>query len=143
MWKAFAEMEALGWIGPERPRMVSVQSEGCAPIVRAFVQGTDFAEPWQNAATLADGLRVPAAVGDFLILRAVRQSDGTAVAVPDTEIMEGANLIGSTQGIFSAPEGGAVVAACRRLIAQGWIKSDESVVLFITGSGHKYEHLWG
>ncbi|MFO7654845.1 MAG: threonine synthase [Candidatus Krumholzibacteriia bacterium] len=142
MWKAFAEMEALGWIGPERPRMVSVQSAGCAPIVRAFEQGTEFAEPWENAATVADGLRVPAAVGDFLILRAIRESGGTAVAVPDAETMECANLIGSTQGIFPAPECGAVVAACRRLIDAGWIEEQESVLLFFTGSGHKYEHLW-
>jgi threonine synthase len=142
MWKAFAEMEALGWIGSERPRMVSVQSAGCAPMVRAFEEGSEFAEPWQDAHTVADGLRVPAAVGDFLILRAVRESRGTAVAVTDEEMMVGANLIGSTQGIFAAPEGGAVLAAGQHLLEKGWIASDESVVLFITGSGHKYEHLW-
>jgi len=142
MWKAFAEMESLGWIGPERPRMVSVQADGCAPMVRAHAEGAEFATAWENAKTIADGLRVPAAVGDFLILRAIRESGGTAVAVPDEEMMAAANLIGSTQGIFSAPEGGAVLAACRKLLAEGWLRADESVVLFITGSGHKYEHLW-
>lgn len=142
MWKAFEEMESLGWIGPERPRMVSVQSTGCAPMVRAYDEGTEFASPWENAKTVADGLRVPAAVGDFLILRAIRESRGTALAVPDEEMMTAANLIGSTQGIFPAPEGGAVLAACRRLLDDGWLGAEEKVVLFITGSGHKYEHLW-
>ena len=142
MWKAFDEMQQLGWIDSRRPRMVSVQSTGCAPMVRAFNEGTEFAEPWENAETLADGLRVPAAVGDFLILRALRESDGRAVAVPDAEMMEAANLIGHTQGIFACPEGGAVLAACRRLMADGWIAPDDTVVLFNTGSGHKYEHLW-
>ncbi|MFC1502640.1 threonine synthase, partial [bacterium] len=142
MWKAFSEMEALGWIGPKRPRMVTVQSDGCAPMVRAFQEGKEFADPWVGAKTLADGLRVPAAVGDFLILRALRESHGTAIAVPDSEIMEGANLLGSTQGIFACPEGGAVVAAFRKLRQDGWIQDDETVVLFNTGSGHKYAHLW-
>jgi len=142
MWKAFGELEALGWIGSERPRMVSVQSAGCAPMVRAFAAGEEFARPWEDAATIADGLRVPAAVGDFLILRALRESGGTAVAVTDAEMLEATNLLGRNQGIFSAPEGGAVVAACRKLLADGWIHPDESVVLFVTGSGHKYEHLW-
>jgi threonine synthase len=142
MWKAFAEMEALGWIGPERPRMVSVQADGCAPMVRAFDQGQEFAEPWEDAHTIADGLRVPAAVGDFLIQQALRESDGTAVAIPDPEMLVGANLMGRTQGIFACPEGGAVLAACQRLLAEGWIKPQEKVVLFNTGSGHKYEHLW-
>ncbi|UCG88214.1 MAG: threonine synthase [Gemmatimonadota bacterium] len=142
MWKAFAEMEALGWIGPKRPRMVSVQSTGCAPMVRAFEQGTEFAEPWDGAKTVADGLRVPAAVGDFLILRALRESGGIAVAVADEDMMVGANKIGQTQGIFVAPEGGATLAAFEHLRRQGWIKDDETVLLFNTGSGHKYEHLW-
>jgi threonine synthase len=142
MWKAFDEMEALGWIGPERPRMVTVQADGCAPMVKAFDEGWEFAEPWQGAATLADGLRVPAAVGDFLIMRALRESNGTAVAVSDAEIMEAANLIGRTQGIFVCPEGGAPLAAFQRLRDQGWIEADETVVLFNTGSGLKYTHLW-
>lgn len=142
MWKAFEEMATLGWIGPKRPRMVTVQSEGCAPMVRAFQEGTEFAEPWENPKTVADGLRVPAAVGDFLILRALRESNGTAVAVSEKELMKGANLIGRTQGIFASPEGGATLAAFQKLLESGWIKEDESVVLFNTGSGHKYAHLW-
>jgi threonine synthase len=142
MWKAFDEMEQLGWIGPERPRMVTVQSEGCAPMVRAFHAGQEFAEMWEGAATLADGLRVPAAVGDFLILRALRESNGTAVAVADDEMIEGANLMGRSQGIFACPEGGATLAAFQHLRHQGWIGDDETVVLFNTGSGLKYAHLW-
>ena len=142
MWKAFDEMEKLGWIDSQRPRMVTVQSEGCAPMVKAFKEGKEFAALWPGAKTLADGLRVPAAVGDFLILRALRESSGTAVAVPDSEIMAGANLMGKTQGIFPAPEGGATVAAFIQLRRQGWIKDHETVVLFNTGSGHKYAHLW-
>jgi threonine synthase len=142
MWKAFDEMEALGWIGSKRPRMVTVQSEGCAPMVRAFNEGKEFAGMWRGAKTVADGLRVPVAVGDFLILRALRQSNGTAVAVPDEKIMEAANLMGRTQGIFPAPEGGAALAGFLKLREQGWIKDNQSVVLFNTGSGHKYFHLW-
>jgi threonine synthase len=122
--------------------MVTVQSEGCAPMVRAFEQGEKFAEPWQGAKTIADGLRVPAAVGDFLILRALRESNGTAVSVPDEAIMEAARLVGSTQGLFVCPEGAATLAALQLLRAQGWINEDESVVLFNTGTGLKYVHLW-
>lgn len=143
MWKAFDELEELGWIGSQRPRMVTVQSEGCAPMVKAFHQGREFAEPWPDAQTIADGLRVPAAVGDFLILRALRESGGTAVAVSDQEMMEAAKLIGRTQGIFACPEGAATLAAFQHLRRQGWIGDDETVVLFNTGSGHKYAHLWG
>jgi threonine synthase len=142
MWKAFAEMEKLGWIDSKRPRMVTVQSEGCAPMVKAFNEGKEFAETWQGAKTIADGLRVPAEVGDFLIMRALRESSGTALAVPDNEMMEATNLMGRTQGIFAAPEGGATLAAFIRLLHQGWIKNNETVVLFNTGSGHKYAHLW-
>ncbi len=142
MWKAFAEMEQLGWIGARRPRMVTVQAEGCAPMVEAFREGREFAETWENARTVADGLRVPAAVGDFLILRALRESRGTAVAVSDREMLHGANRIGRTQGIFASPEGGATLAAFLRLRKSGWIADGESVVLFNTGSGHKYAHLW-
>jgi threonine synthase len=122
--------------------MVSVQSEGCAPIVRAFEEGVEQAPLWQGAHTVADGLRVPAAIGDFLNLRALRASGGIALAVGDAEMIESANLIGATTGIFPAPEGGACLAAQRRLLASGWIKPDESVVLFNTGSGLKYAHLW-
>jgi threonine synthase len=142
MWKAFDEMEELGWIGSRRPRMVTVQSDGCAPMVKAFDEGREFAEPWQGAQTIADGLRVPAAVGDFLILRALRESGGTAVAVPDRELLDAARQIGRTQGIFVCPEGAATLLAFRRLRDAGWIADGESVVLFNTGSGLKYTHLW-
>ncbi len=119
MWKAFDEMEKLGWINSKRPRMVTVQSDGCAPIVKAFNDGNEFAEMWSGAKTIADGLRVPAAVGDFLILRAIRESGGTAVAVSDEEIFESTNIIGRTQGIFAAPEGGATLAALKNLLSSG------------------------
>ena len=143
MWKAFDEMEELGWIGQKRPRMVSVQAEGCAPIVRAFEENQEFAEPWVGAKTVADGLRVPAAVGDFLMLRALRESGGTALAVTDEEMIGGANLIGRTQGLFVSPESGATLAAFTKLREKKWIHSGEIVVLFNTGSGAKYAHLWG
>jgi threonine synthase len=142
MWKAFDEMEQLGWIGPERPRMVTVQSDGCAPIVKAFHEGQEFAEPWPEATTLADGLRVPAAVGDFLILRALRESDGTALTVSDEEMMHAIQLLGRTEGMFTCPEGAAPLAAFHHLRRQGWIGDGEVVVLFNTGSGLKYAHLW-
>lgn len=142
MWKAFAEMEQMGLIGPQRPRMVSVQSTGCAPIVRAYEQRTEFAELWQGAKTIADGLRVPVAIGDFLILRAIRASHGVAVAVPDQEMLSYARVMGSKTGIFPAPEGAACLAAQVHLLERGWIGPDEKVVLFNTGSGLKYAHLW-
>ncbi len=142
MWKAFDEMERMGWIGSARPRMVTVQSSGCAPIVRAFEAGDDKARPWENATTVADGLRVPAAVGDVLMLRALRESNGTAVAVSDEQLVEGASLMGRTEGIFAAPEGGATVAAFSALRRTGWIADGERVVLFNTGSGHKYAGVW-
>lgn len=142
MWKGFAEMEELGWIGSKRPRMVTVQSEGCAPMVRAFQEGQEFAEPWRDAKTIAAGLRVPAAVGDFLILRALRESSGAAIAVPDQELRDATKLIGRTQGIYACPEGAATLAAFQHLRDQGWISDDEKVVLFNTGSGLKYTHLW-
>ena len=142
MWKAFDELEQMGLIGAERPRMVGVQAEGCAPIVRAFAAGEEHAPLWPGARTVADGLRVPVAVGDFLIIRAVRASGGTAVAVSDAAMIEHANMLGATTGIFAAPEGGACLAAQAALLAQGWIKPDETVVLFNTGTGLKYAHLW-
>ena len=142
MWKAFAEMEQMGLIGSKRPRMVTVQSTGCAPIVRAFEQGVEHAELWQGAKTVADGLRVPIAIGDFLILRAIRESGGTAIAVPDEEMLHYARVMGSKTGVFPAPEGAATLAAQIHLLAQGWIKPNEQVVLFNTGSGLKYAHLW-
>jgi threonine synthase len=138
MWKAFEELEAMGWIGSKRPRMVAVQSDGCAPIARAFHSGAEFAEPWKDAATMASGIRVPAAVGDFLMLRALRESGGTAVTVSDAEIDAATRLTTSLEGLFVCPEGGAVVAGLQKLIAQGWVRPDERVVVFNTGTGLKY-----
>jgi threonine synthase len=138
MWKAFEEMQALGWIGPERPRMISVQAEGCAPIVRAWEQGVSDAGHWEGAHTYASGLRVPRAVGDFLILDAVRASGGAAVAVSDAEMREWTPRIGADTGIFCAPEGAATAAAVVRLRASGAIRPADRVVLFNTGSGLKY-----
>jgi len=138
MWKAFDEMERLGWIGSERPKMFTVQAAGCAPMVRAWESGTDSAETWRDAATYAAGLRVPAAVGDFLILRALRESDGGAVAVPDHAMSEWVRHLGADTGIFAAPEGGATVAAVPALMERGLIVPDDEVVVFNTGSGLKY-----
>lgn len=138
MWKAFAELETLGWIGSKRPRMVSVQAEGCAPVVRAFTTGAARAEVWQDAHTLAAGLRVPAVFADRMILRALRESQGTAVAVGDDEIIQSQRLLARTEGIFAAPEGAAVVAALPTLLNQGWLEPGERVVIFNTGSGLKY-----
>lgn len=138
MWKAFDEMEQMGWIGPERPRMVSVQSETCAPIVQAFHAGERFAEEFQNAATVASGLRVPKAIGDFLILDALRESNGTAIAVTDEELVNAVGEIGALEGIFAAPEGAACLPALRKLIEQDSVKEGETVVIFNTGSGIKY-----
>jgi threonine synthase len=142
MWKAFDEMEQMGLIGSQRPRMVAVQSSGCAPIVRAFNENKTFATLWENAKTVADGLRVPSALGDFLILQAIKESNGTAIAVPDQDMLEACNLIGEMTGVFAAPEGGACLAAQMKLLAEGWIKPHESVVLFNTGTGLKYAHCW-
>jgi threonine synthase len=138
MWKAFDEMEELGWIGPERPKMISVQATGCAPVVRAWEQQDEFAAPWENAQTYASGLRVPRAVGDFLMLRAIRESGGAAVAVPDEQMRQWTPLVGKLTGIFCAPEGAATAAAVPRLREMGVLGSDDSVVLFNTGSGLKY-----
>jgi threonine synthase len=139
MWKAFAEMSALGWIDPvRRPQMVTVQAAGCAPIVRAFAAGTEKAAPWENAQTIADGLRVPKAIGDFLVLRAIRESHGTAVAVGDAEMVTGMKDLGRLEGISAAPEGGAAVHALRMLIGEGRIKPHDTVVLFNTGGALKY-----
>jgi threonine synthase len=142
MWKAFAEMEQMGLIGSKRPRMVTVQAETCAPIVRAFHEGTEHAELWQSARTVADGLRVPVAVGDFLVLRAIHESGGTAVTVSDEAMLYHAREMGRCTGVFPAPEGAACLAAQIKLIEQGWIRPDERVVLFNTGTGLKYAHLW-
>jgi threonine synthase len=138
MWKAFDEMEQMGWIGSKRPRMVSVQSATCAPIVRAFEQGERFAAEFENASTVAAGLRVPKAIGDFLILDAIRASGGTGIAVTDEELINAVAEIGAAEGVFAAPEGAACLPALRKLIATGVIRDHETVVLFNTGSGIKY-----
>jgi threonine synthase len=142
MWKAFDEMHRLGWIGARRPRMVAVQAENCAPIVRAFERNQSHAEAVANASTVASGLRVPAAIGDFLMLGALRQSGGTAVAVSDDELLAGAGEMSRASGNFACPESGAVWAAAQRLAADRWIKPDERIVLFNTGTGLKYGHLF-
>src|SRR3954465_12674123 len=138
MWKAFEEMEALGGIGPGRARMVSVQAAGCAPIVRAWEEGTEFAAGWDDAHTYASGLRVPKAVGDFLILAAVRASRGAAVAVDDAEMRRWTPLVGADTGIFCAPGGAATAAAVEHLRRSGHVGEPDRVVLFNTGSGLKY-----
>jgi len=138
MWKAFDEMERMGWIGSKRPRMVTVQAEGCAPIVRAFEEGNRFADEFPNAATTASGLRVPKAIGDFLILDALRVSGGSAVAVSDEELIAATREIGTVEGIFCAPEGAACLPALKKLIEAGEVHKRERVVLFNTGAGVKY-----
>ena len=138
MWKAFDEMEQMGWIGAKRPRMVTVQAAGCAPIVNAFAEGKRFADEFSNAATVASGLRVPRAIGDFLILDALRESGGTAVAVTDEELLAATGEVGATEGIFCAPEGAACLPALRKLMDQGKVSQNDNVVLFNTGAGVKY-----
>ena len=142
MWKVFDELEELGWIGSERPRMVSVQASGCAPIPKAFDEGKEESEFWQGAETLAAGLRVPHALGDFLVLEAVRESGGSALAVTDEEIMDAVGLIAREEGLFVCPEGAATLAALNHLIGDGKVDEDERVVLFNTGSGLKYTTLF-
>ena len=141
MWKAFEEMEAMGWIGSERPRMIVVQAEGCAPIVRAYEQGADHAEPWENPTTAAAGIRVPAAIGDYLILQAVRESGGTAVTVSEEAIFQAVRQMATLEGVFPAPEGAATLAGYAKLRASGDLAPETSVVLMNTGSGFKYLEL--
>jgi threonine synthase len=138
MWKAFAELEALGWIGPERPKMFAVQASGCAPIVRAFDEGVEHAERWQDAHTVAAGIRVPRAVGDFLILRAVRESGGRAIAVDDEAILAAVDDAARQDGLLLCPEGGATLAAYRHALAEGWIDRNDDAVLFNCATGLKY-----
>ncbi|HET9949601.1 MAG TPA: threonine synthase [Longimicrobiales bacterium] len=138
MWKAFDEMERLGWIGAERPRMVCVQAAGCAPLVRAWEAGAERAEPWQGARTQAPGLRVPAAVGDFLVLRSIRESRGAAVAVEDAEMRAWARRIGAETGVLASLEGAATAAAVRILLARAWVSPEDELVLFNTGTGLAY-----
>lgn len=135
MWKAFAEMEELGWIDSRRPRMISVQSDGCAPIVRAFQDGATHAEPWANAQTIAGGLRVPSAIGDYLILDAIRQSQGTAITVSDRDIVEAMHEVTRLEGVFISTEAAATVAGLRRLVGESQVDPDAEIVLFLTGSG--------
>ena len=139
MWKAFEEMEALGWLeSRERPRMVSVQSEGCAPIVLAYEKGAKSCDYWNGAQTIASGLRVPKSFADFLILQEIRESHGTAIAVSDSTILQAQKQLASMEGIFAAPEGAATLAALMKLVESGWVKPDECIVIFNTGSGLKY-----
>ena len=138
MWKAFDEMEQMGWIGPKRTRMVTVQASGCAPIVRAFQDGTRHADEFPNAATVASGLRVPKAIGDFLILDALRASGGTAIDVTDEELIAAVGEIGAAEGVFCAPEGAACLPALQKLMDRGEVKASEQIVLFNTGAGVKY-----
>ena len=142
MCKAFDEMQEMGWIGAERPRMVAVQAEGCAPIVRAWDAHQTSAQFFPNAATVASGLRVPGPLGDLLILSMLRQTKGTALAVTDEEMLQAGRELASLEGIFAAPEGAATVIATRKLAASGWIKPEETVVLFNTGTGYKYAEAW-
>jgi threonine synthase len=138
MWKAFAELEAMGCIGPKRPRMIAVQTEGCAPIVRAFHGGAEYAEMWQNAHTLAGGLRVPAAFADREILTVLRESNGDAIAVSDAELLEATRQVGADEGIYSAPESGATIAAVRKLVNEGRLDPSGTILSFFTGSAYKY-----
>jgi len=139
MWKAFAEMEAIGWLAAgQRPKMVTVQPEGCQPIVSALERGEQTAGTWQNAHSVADGLRVPRAIADFLILKTIRESDGTAVSVTDTQLVDDMKTMGRLEGVSASPEGGASLSALRQLIADGRIKKHETIVLFNTGGALKY-----
>jgi threonine synthase len=141
MWKAFNELEELGLIDSIRPRLACVQAEGCAPIPKAFAEGREFAEPWPDPQTAALGLRVPSAVGDFLILRAIRETKGEAIAVSEQSWREGVKLLGRFTGIYACPEGGAVVAALLRLLINEKVDPSDGIVLFNTGTGFKYQHV--
>jgi threonine synthase len=139
MWKAFDELEALGWLeNTSRPRMVAVQAEGCAPVPKAFHSGADFCDFWVGAHTLASGLRVPKSFADQMILHDLRASNGTAIAVSDQSIIDAQSRLASSEGIFAAPEGAATLAALVKLVEEGWVQPDEKIVLFNTGSGLKY-----
>jgi threonine synthase len=141
MWKAFAELEAMGLIGAKRPKMIVVQADGCAPLVRAYERGDRHAPLWPDATTLAPGIRVPVAIGDYLILDAVRQSGGTAVTVTDAEMMEGVHLAATREGLFVSPESGAAVIAARKLRRSGFLGADDEVLVFATGTGLKHVDL--
>ena len=138
MWKAFDELEKLGWIGSKRPKMISVQATGCAPITRAYHQHAEESDFWQGAHTVASGLRVPKALGDFLVLRAVRDSGGIAISVSDEDMLDAGGETAAMEGIFPAPEGGACVAAVKELLRSGFLRREDQIVIFNTGSGLKY-----
>lgn len=138
MWKAFAELEALGWIPPKRPKMIAVQAAGCQPVVRAFEEGAPCSRFWDGAYTVASGLRVPKPLGDFLVLDALRDSGGGAVAVTDEELMDAASRLAAEEGLFVAPEGAACVAALRKLVAAGVLQPTDRTVVYNTGTGYKY-----
>jgi threonine synthase len=142
MWKAFEELEQLGWIGSKRPKMIAVQAEGCRPIVDAFEKNAEFSEFYTNASTIASGLRVPKALGDFLVLRAVRESGGTAIAVSDDEIMKGCQTLAAAEGLFVAPEGGACIAALKKLRDSNFLSKNDRILIYNTGSGYKYIDVW-
>ncbi len=142
MWKAFQEMEQLGWIGPHRPKMIAVQAEGCAPIVEAYRRGQRHADLWPDARTVASGMRVPVAIGDYLIVDAVRESGGTALTVSDDALMADVGVLAQTEGVSAAPEGGATLAALRQLLADGTLQRDDRIVLFNTGAAWKYAELF-
>jgi len=141
MWKAFAEMEELGWTSGARPRMFTVQAQGCAPIVRAFAQGSDRAEEWDEPQTIASGLRVPSAIGDFMMLRALRESRGAALAVSDSDMLAAMRELAQVEGVLTSPEGGATLAALKKLLEDGFLAGHESIVLFLTASGYKYQEV--
>jgi threonine synthase len=141
MWKAFDEMQRLGWIDGRRPKMISVQAAGCAPIVRAFDAGARHAEPWSHARTVASGLRVPAAIGDYLMLDAIRASGGMAIAVTDDAMVADLHALAREEGLSAAPEGAATLAALRQLLARGVVDRDDRIVLFNTGAAWKYAEL--
>jgi threonine synthase len=138
MWKAFDEMQKLGWIGARRPKMIAVQAEGCQPVVRAFNAGEQRSKFFEDAHTLAAGLRVPKPLGDFLVLNAVRESHGTAIAISDEDMINAGVQLASDEGIYAAPEGAACVAAAQKLIESGFLKQTDKIVLYNTGSGLKY-----
>lgn len=142
MWKAFAELETLGWIGSKRPKMIAVQASGCAPIVRAWEAGDGESTYWDDASTVASGLRVPKALGDFLILEALRESDGTAIAIDDQETLDAGQLLAESEGLFVAPEGATCVAAAHRLLRDGFLTRDDELVIYNTGTGLKYLEAW-
>lgn len=143
MWKAFDEMEAMGWIGSKRPRMFSIQATGCAPIVRAFENGWDEAPEFENAHTAASGLRVPRAIGDFIMLDILRRSGGGAIAVTDEEMIADTKVVGAAEGIFCAPEGAACFSALKKMLGRGQVSANERIVLFNTGTGVKYLEAYG